>query len=163
MEVATRPLLFFAPSLYTYYRRIIFTHRAIHSRLTTGDVTPLVLCVLFLSLFFLRLFLHRSPFRKMQVFLPCRVSRRGGRSSLLMLAEWIDSLKVGHFGFSKSWSCMTSNFLSSSSSRPWARKGTGKEERKSCVDVIPDDKKSHNYSMATLRRRYLRSKWHTLI
>lgn len=64
-------LLSFAPSLYTCYRRIIFTHRAIHSRLTTGDVTPLVPSVLFLSLFFLRLFLHRSPFHEMQVFPPC--------------------------------------------------------------------------------------------
>lgn len=49
---------------------------------------------------------------------------------LSMLVEWTGSLKVGHFGFSKSWSCMTSNFLSLSSSRSRARKGREKEERR---------------------------------
>lgn len=76
-------LLSFVPSFYTCYRRVIFTHRAIHSLLlTTADVTPLVPSVLFLSLFFSPSFFCRSLFREMQVFPPCRVLRRGGRSSL---------------------------------------------------------------------------------
>lgn len=41
---------------------------------------------------------------------------------------------------------------------PASAKGDGERREESCVDVILDDKKSHNYSTATLRRRYLRSK-----
>lgn len=47
---------------------------------------------------------------------------RGGRSPTAR-AERTRSLKVGHFGFSKSWSYMTGNFLSLSSSCPRAPMG----------------------------------------
>lgn len=82
---------------------------------------PLSLFVFFVSVSFLAPF----PFarcrysrlaacrREMVVPLPCRQNGP---------AERAGGLKVGHFGFSKSWSCMTGNFLSPSSSRPRAPK-----------------------------------------
>lgn len=154
-------LLSFAPSLYTCYRRVIFTHRAIHSRLTTGDVTPLVPSVLFLSLFF-------SP----SFSLPFPLSRDAGIPSLCVPRveeRWsflspgrMDrqlqgrSLRVFQIVVLHDGQLPIDVLVLPAISEERARKGTDKRREESRVDVILDDKKSHNYS--TLRRQYLRSK-----
>lgn len=130
-EATMRPVSSFSCPFFLYLLSVIFTHRVIHSRLTTGDVTPLVpSSVLFLSLFFFSIFFAIPPFTRCRYSLLAACREEEVVVPLSVLAEWTGSLKVGHFGFSKSWSCMTSNFLSSSSSRPRARKGTGREERR---------------------------------
>lgn len=137
---------------------VIFTHRAIHSRLTTGGVTvsPLVPprpLPPSLSVFFVFSVSFLAPFP----FARCRFSRLAAlveeRWSFLSRAsaERAGGLKVGHFGFSKSWSRMTGNFLSPSSSRPRAREASerrAERRRGSGVDIISTDKKSRNYSMS---------------
>lgn len=69
LQLITLPSLFKFP-VHTSCRRVIFTHRAIHSRLTTGGVTVSRSTVLFFLLSLSLspiLFFVAVPFREMQV------------------------------------------------------------------------------------------------
>jgi len=77
-----------------------------------------------LSVFSFHSFFVAVPFREMQVVIfysPRTHTTSHAEERWSFFSRTVTgragSLKVGHFGFSKSWSCMTGNFLSPSSSR----------------------------------------------
>lgn len=143
-------------------RWVIFTHRAIHSRITTGGVTVLPSFHLVLFLFPSLSFSspsRSSPFpfarcrysrlavcrREMVVPLPCRQNGPQGRSLRVF------QIVVLHDGQ------LPIAVLVSPASTKASERHVERRQGNS-VDVISADKKSHNYLTTTLWRRYWM--WH---
>lgn len=155
------PPSFAPPFSYFSSWRVIFTHRAIHSRLTTGGVT--VLPSFHLVLFLFPSLSFSSPSRSSRRSLSCdadilalphveerwsflsRAGRTGRRSQGRSLRVF--QIVVLHDGQLPIAVLVSPASSEASERRVERRQGNS-------VDVISADKKSHNYSTATLRRRY---------